>query len=366
MLEAICERLRADFPGVCLVVPSSMSPEVRLQFGLWVSVPRDFWRADVSGLANFIPKRLRRFASLAAPEDIDVVLDASGFGYGEYWGLRKLQRRILAPLRHWKTGNKSVVLLPQALGPFETPDMKAAFGEVLQRADIVFARDKQSYGFAEGVTDNPRSLRLAPDFTNLLHPALPERLRSLAGKSIIIPNQRVIKSEADREEYVSFLVLSARKLLASGRTSFILVHEGVADRKLADEVNARLGAEAIAVVDEGSTLATKAIIASADLIVSSRFHGLVSALSSGVPALACGWSHKYEELMEDYGCRQHMVSMGDRASWDIKLDDFLKDASNSVYREKLSAMASRERGRSEVMWGEVITLLKSRHGAVSK
>ncbi|HEX8420420.1 MAG TPA: polysaccharide pyruvyl transferase family protein, partial [Sphingomonas sp.] len=63
----------------------------------------------------------------------------------------------------------------------------------------------------------------------------------------------------------------------------LLVHEGAPDRELAQDTNATL-AEPVELVDLPSPLDTKAAIAAAELIVSSRFHGLVSALSNAVPA----------------------------------------------------------------------------------
>ena len=45
----------------------------------------------------------------------------------------------------------------------------------------------------------------------------------------------------------------------------------------------------------------KAIAKQVDLMVGSRFHSLVFALASGVPAVALGWAHKYPELMRLVG-----------------------------------------------------------------
>ena len=36
----------------------------------------------------------------------------------------------------------------------------------------------------------------------------------------------------------------------------------------------------------------------------SRFHALVAALSQGIPVAALGWSHKYAELLGEFGLRE--------------------------------------------------------------
>jgi len=45
----------------------------------------------------------------------------------------------------------------------------------------------------------------------------------------------------------------------------------------------------------------KNVIASCEVIVASRYHSCVAALSSGVPTLVIGWHYKYEELLHWYG-----------------------------------------------------------------
>jgi len=45
----------------------------------------------------------------------------------------------------------------------------------------------------------------------------------------------------------------------------------------------------------------RCLLSTADLIVTSRFHGMVSALASCVPVHVVGWSHKYKEVMDAFG-----------------------------------------------------------------
>ncbi len=88
---------------------------------------------------------------------------------------------------------------------------------------------------------------------------------------------------------------------------FFLVHESRNDRAIAERVSARLGG--VPIVEESDPLAIKGILGACKASVGSRFHGLVSALSQGVPALAVGWSHKYRMLFRDYGFEQGMSKL---------------------------------------------------------
>jgi polysaccharide pyruvyl transferase WcaK-like protein len=44
-----------------------------------------------------------------------------------------------------------------------------------------------------------------------------------------------------------------------------------------------------------------AILSHCAMVIGSRFHVLVLGLSASVPVVALGWSHKYEELLADFG-----------------------------------------------------------------
>lgn len=356
MLEAVCNVLRAEVPQAMLAVPFSVGPETRLRLGLWVTVPPEFGPFDASVLAELVPRRLRRAAALVRPSEVDVLLDASGFGYGDYWGETKLRRRLVSRVRKLYKRGRRIVLLPQALGPFESSGMSRLFSEVVEKSDLVFVRDAQSERFVRQVAPAARSLRRAPDFTSLLQPELPRALERLRGVSLVIPNRRV---EAPSGKYLDFLELSVRMLLDAGRRVAVLVHEGDDDRTIAEQLNVRLGQDAIEIVEEPSALVTKAIISAADLVVSSRFHGLVSALSSGVPAVACGWSHKYEELMADYHSSDYLVKLDDDMSWRPLLTNFLGDGVGATRREQLGRAAENERAKSIAMWREIVGVLQA-------
>ena len=42
-------------------------------------------------------------------------------------------------------------------------------------------------------------------------------------------------------------------------------------------------------------------IAACEIMIASRYHSCVAALSSGVPLLVIGWHYKYKELLHLYG-----------------------------------------------------------------
>lgn len=357
MLEAIRERLRADLPDAQFAVSSSMSADYRRREGLLgVIQPTHGLRARLKAM---LPRGLLRRMGLVRSVDVDVVLDASGFGYGDFWGLKKLDERLLAKLTAWKRPGKVAILLPQSLGPFRDRGMAESFLRSLALVDLAFVRDRVSMDLVREVAPDATNIRAAPDFTNLLHPRLEPRHAHLAGHSFVIPNEKMVAGDraSSRGAYVRFMAMAVQAIGASGRTVDILIHEGQKDRVLAEEINAALP-EPAAIVDIGSSLETKAVIAAADLIISSRFHGLVSALSNAVPALACGWSHKYAELMSDYGVPDLLVDISNEAGWAPAVHGLIEAASSDAFRVSLRQSAEGQKLLSAAMWKETIAAIR--------
>lgn len=53
----------------------------------------------------------------------------------------------------------------------------------------------------------------------------------------------------------------------------------------------------------------KAVIAASEFTIASRYHSLVAALSARTPVAVLGWSHKYDELMDDMGLANYNVNL---------------------------------------------------------
>ena len=124
--------------------------------------------------------------------------------------------------------------------------------------------------------------------------------------AVIVPNVRMLQHgpEAMRGSYISFLAHCIDFLHETGIEAFVLPHDTQSDRDLSEEVR-RHAMNSVQVLEERDPLRIKGIIGECWVTIGSRFHGLVSALSQGVPSLGTSWSHKYRALFSDY----------DRANW---------------------------------------------------
>ncbi|MFM7263171.1 MAG: polysaccharide pyruvyl transferase family protein, partial [Acidimicrobiales bacterium] len=43
------------------------------------------------------------------------------------------------------------------------------------------------------------------------------------------------------------------------------------------------------------------LVSGSELLVTSRFHAMISGLATSTPTVVVGWSHKYREVLDDFG-----------------------------------------------------------------
>jgi polysaccharide pyruvyl transferase WcaK-like protein len=44
----------------------------------------------------------------------------------------------------------------------------------------------------------------------------------------------------------------------------------------------------------------RAVVGKADLLITSRFHGMITGLASATPTVVVGWGHKYAEVLAQF------------------------------------------------------------------
>lgn len=300
---------------------------------------------------------MARAESTVLGSEVDVVLDLSGFAYGDPWGPLKVQTAARYYNQIHRRGGK-IVLMPQQLGPFDRTSVRAAFHHLSEHCDLIYARDAVSHGMASEVVAEPAVLRQAPDFT-ILQPGTPPRDDRFAGRACIVPNAKMLdKTTAETKiAYPVFLRRCVDALAERGISSFVLIHEHAGgDHEIAQELSDAV--EGIEVIDESRPLRIKGIIGASHITIGSRFHGLVSALSQAVPSLGTSWSHKYQMLFAEYGCPECLLdpTLSDEALSQA-LNNVLVDRKRSALMTTLRERNDQQQQRVNEMWEEVETLV---------
>lgn len=360
MLHAALQKLKTRYPDATYVMaptPKKAEQPFRKLVQLGFYPKAWLWRYGIQwgGLANFAPRPLREMYGVVLDREVDVVIDAAGFAYSDQWGESPCAE-LAQSTRRWKKNGTRVILLPQALGPFESEKNQAAMKTVVKNTDLIFPRERISYEHLTKLVGEQPKIRQSPDFTNLVTGVVPPGFDAEQNRFCIVPNCRMLDKtdQQTREAYLPFLVACTRYLLKKNAKPFVLVHEGKDDQRLAEQLSAAVGG--IPIIQESGALAIKGILGACSGTLGSRFHGLVSALSQGVPALATGWSHKYQMLFEDYGFPDGLVEVTtDEAQIERKIDLVTDDAAR--VKALIETRTEQLKQQSEQMWQEVFAVI---------
>ncbi len=359
MLYAAMEQVAAHYERVDFVMEprKNMAPYIqRARAGLYQKLKRESRRSLPGELALKISKRLRQSYGIVLDNELDAVLDVAGFAYGDQFGPGRTVELAKDSLR-WKRQGTKLILLPQAFGPFTSKEIRAAIRTVVENTELIFARDEVSYKYLTDAAGEHKHIKVAPDFTNLVHGTVHEQL-NMTGRVGIIPNGKMLSKTTNEisAEYVPFLTACAEYLKSMEASPFLLVHEGAGDRELAEQISSAAGGIEIIQINDARQI--KGLIGSCKAIISSRFHGLVNALSQGVPALATGWSHKYKMLFDDYHFPQGLIErIGEQSHWKETIDAVIADESNHTIRSHLINRSEQLQRQTAQMWTDVFRVL---------
>ncbi|NPV57324.1 MAG: hypothetical protein HPY76_11730 [Anaerolineae bacterium] len=281
-----------------------------------------------------------------------------------------------------------VVKLAQALGPFKNPFNRAAARVYLPRCQHIFSRgDHTSQNLDSiGIKNYSRTADIAflyqPEFslsveneeqTSTLLVEL-EQVKKTGGRLIAISPSSLVyeKSSKKGDDYPGRLLNLAREL-STPETHFLFLANSTREGSNKTRNNDLLVVErlmhraliSLSPDDFGkthwanwdiNTAGLRQMIARCDLLVTSRFHGMVSALSLGVPTLVIGWSHKYAETMADFEMERFASDFGDQK---VSLVDLAQEllGNDQLIRKQLHEKLSHVQELSQTQFDYLETLI---------
>jgi colanic acid/amylovoran biosynthesis protein len=361
MLHAIVEKIKSKFPDAMFVMEKSTSAPMSKQkeFGIFTKTNIRVFKIPIKYIFALIPKPIRLRNNYVTEGEINIVIDGSGFAFGDQWGAWKAGYRLSDHIIKWKKAGKTVIMMPQAFGPFTDQALKTKMQTIIKYSDLIFARDRKSYDYMIEIDPKATNIQLRPDFTNLIRGPIPSSFNKETCEVAIIPNNKMIEtaSDAGGVAYVNLLRKMVKLIQDKGYKPFFLIHEGKKDLALALKTNESIS-DPVPVVIEDNPLYVKGIIGASKAVITSRFHGLVSCLSQAIPCLATGWSHKYAMLLEDYSYGEALIDVDcDNSTLLRKIESVLDESSRRSIIEKLKKNSIDQKKLSEATWEEIFALL---------
>ena len=326
MILTMAEAARKRFPGIDIFVstPSLYFKQARLN-GL-IPLKGDQPTSTAAKLFSKI-RSARTYSKIMA------FVDLGGYQFGDPWGNEHAWKRLHSIKNCTRFGNQ-IFFLPQTWGPFSSASLCEAVRGIIQVASLVYARDKTSLRLVESLIDgkdpkvkfahdvawNFKGADLSVGQQLLKETGLPIDDNSL--KVCVTPNLRVYeRSEGEglENKYIKTLRDVIHHLCTNHGAQVVLMgHElrlnnsEIQDDRVLCKYLISLVDKSLPVVHVDKYLPAaevKSIIGNNDLLISSRYHGLIAGLSQAIPSIAVGWAHKYDELMAELDLSSNLISL---------------------------------------------------------
>lgn len=237
-----------------------------------------------------------------------------------------------------------VVKLAQAMGPFENKINHLCAQWFLRRCKAAFARGDKTYSHLQQLDPQGEWIQRADDVAFCyddtyslssenevyVNAKLNENIANIKhfGPIIGICPSSLVGSkgfENDKSPYIDQIDSTMRSLLADGKNVLLFPNATRAEsskfrnndikiiRILAKRFESSpSGPGRLEIIDQDiNTKSIRAFIRQCDLVIVSRFHAMIAALSLGVPCIVLGWSHKYFEVMKSFGLQDYVFPYTD-------------------------------------------------------
>jgi polysaccharide pyruvyl transferase WcaK-like protein len=251
----------------------------------------------------------------------DVVVDVAGISFVDGRGLPITVYNALM------TGLPLLLGVPtvkaaQALGPFRTQPNRLLARLVLPRLAAVCARGARTRGHLDelglrNVTD-VADLAFSLDEAASLPATVDGTLAPVRDGWVTVMPSSVVRGlvqrdgDADQPDYVESMAGLVRDIRRrTGLAVVIAPHsyragqpEGrMNDGPVCREIAAKCADDPFVVLVDADLRAgeLRRLVADSRLLVTSRFHAMISGLATCIPTVVVGWSHKYREVLDDFG-----------------------------------------------------------------
>jgi len=277
----------------------------------------------VALLTRVAGKRSRRWLTERSPalralSEADVVADISGVSFSDDRGLSfNVYNAVLAAVP--MLIGTPIVKCSQAVGPFGGRVNRFLATTMLPRVRRILSRGALTHrGLVDLGLDN---VERADDLAfTLPHDApvpsdVSRQLDDLNGSGVVvIMPSAVVESWCERHgiDHTQLMARLIERVTDQLGVGVVLVPHAyrasgtprrMDDARVCRSIAGALGERGdVAVVDRDlSPMELRAIVGAVDMLVASRFHGMITGLATATPTLVIGWGHKYDEVLSEFG-----------------------------------------------------------------
>ena len=249
--------------------------------------------------------------------DSTVVVDVAGISFADGRGFAIVVYNALMTGVPLLLG-VPVVKAAQALGPFQTTPNKWLAPLVLRRVTTVCARGARTRDHLDSLGGvnavDVADLAFSLDEAAGLSDAVSSVIGSIDANFIVVMPSAVVRGifESTGGDYVAAMASLITEIRSkTGRSVVIAPHSyraGLPEGRMNDGPVCREVANACAAESQVLGLdfdltagELRHLVALSSVLVTSRFHAMISGLATSTPTVVVGWSHKYREVLDDFG-----------------------------------------------------------------
>lgn len=246
-----------------------------------------------------------------------------------------------------------IIKISQTLGPYKKWYVRLFSNVVFKHIDYIICRGQMSYDYTKSYMPKNNIYNL-PDAAICLQGIDDFQVSELLREWNLGPNgyialgpSFVMRDYLKNDEYVEMIaevigflhkkcalpmLLVPHSWKHSKRIGVDSVNE---DYSVCCEIKEKIGDKIqCTIVDHELTAREfKSIIGNAYIAIGSRYHFLIASLSSGIPSMALGWSHKYRELFAEFGLADFVIEHHEMTSKRvIDMAEKLLEERESVYK----------------------------------
>lgn len=244
-----------------------------------------------------------------ALKDADAIFDASGYTLGSGWS-KKGGANLLETIKTARRYGKRIILMPQSFGPFDWGEKDdVEFLEEVKRelsyCSKIYAREREGFDCLKSLGLENVDLSADMVIREKFFPDADDISASGESQGVVYPAKgsvgfivnenlfRIGDPDKVRELYARIL----DKLIDSGETVYFL-NTSAADLRLTEEILSKTENrdKVKLITGEYSSPELIDMISRFKYVVASRYHSIVFAYRTGVPAIIFGWATKYFDL----------------------------------------------------------------------
>ncbi|MEX1014586.1 MAG: polysaccharide pyruvyl transferase family protein [Candidatus Paceibacterota bacterium] len=311
-------------------------------------------------------------------QQADLVVDLSGDTITEDYGPHVTYSHLL-PILLAIAFKKPIFICAQSIGPFSITKYFSRY--ILNKTTYITTREDTTYKYLVDIGVNKDIIKLTSDMAFMLSPASKKDARTilkiedieLSPKPVLgVAISDLVVKKFNSKNSDHDLLLSIAQVLDDfidsqhGTVLFVGHVTGPDiskdDRIVANKIKDMMRNNESAYVINGdySPQELKRIISMCDLFMGARMHANIAALSSCVPTLAIGYSHKTQGIMSMFGMDEFVCDV-DSLDFAVIYNLLIHISNNRVTLEKsINDILSLVKGKSEINVKIIKSILRSR------